>query len=86
VIRKLAEGEKLLNQGHDVAEVCRQLEITESTWHRWRNQYGWVPPSEMQEFRDKWRYYQNLPLRSLDDGAKELYEIALKKAKVARLK
>ena len=28
VIRKLAEGEKLLNQGHDVAEVCRQLEIT----------------------------------------------------------
>ena len=40
VIRKLAEGEKLLNAGNDVAEVCRQLEITESTWHRWRNQYG----------------------------------------------
>jgi hypothetical protein len=30
VIRKLAEGEKLLNQVNDVAEVCRQLEITES--------------------------------------------------------
>ena len=27
VIRKLAEGEKLLNQGGDIAEVCRQLEI-----------------------------------------------------------
>ncbi len=27
VIREIAEGEKLLNQGHDVAEVCRQLEI-----------------------------------------------------------
>ena len=27
VIRKLAEGENLLNQGPDVAEVCRQLEI-----------------------------------------------------------
>ena len=27
------------NQGHDVTEVCRQLEITESTWHRWRNRY-----------------------------------------------
>jgi putative transposase len=39
VIRKLAEGEKLLNAGNDIAEVCRQLEITESTWHRWRNQY-----------------------------------------------
>jgi putative transposase len=40
IVRKLAESEKLLNQGHDVAEVCRQLEITESTFHRWRNQYG----------------------------------------------
>ena len=27
VIRKIAEGEKLLNAGNDVAEVCRQLEI-----------------------------------------------------------
>jgi hypothetical protein len=35
VIRKLAEGEKLLNQGHDVAEV-----ITQSTWHRWRRGFG----------------------------------------------
>ena len=26
VIRKLAEGDKLLNQGEDLAEVCRQLE------------------------------------------------------------
>ena len=39
VIRKLAEGEKLLNRGEEIAEVCRQLEITESTWHRWRNRY-----------------------------------------------
>ena len=40
VIRKLAEGEKLLAQGKTIEEVCRHLEITESTWHRWRNQYG----------------------------------------------
>jgi hypothetical protein len=53
---------------------------------RWKNQYGWTPPSELQEYKDKWKYYQNLPLRNLDDHAKELYEIALKKAKVVRLK
>jgi putative transposase len=40
IIRKLAEGEKLLGQGQDVEAVARHLEITESTWHRWRNQYG----------------------------------------------
>jgi transposase len=40
VIRKLAEGEKLLGEGKSIDEVARHLEITESTWHRWRNQYG----------------------------------------------
>ena len=53
---------------------------------RWRNQYGWTPPSELQEYRDKWKYYQELPLWSLDANAKELYEIALKRAKVARIR
>ncbi len=42
IIRKLAEGEKLLGEGKSIEEVShpRHLEITESTWHRWRNQYG----------------------------------------------
>jgi hypothetical protein len=53
---------------------------------RWRNQYGWTPPSELQQYRDKWKYWQELPLRALDDSAKELYEQALKRAKVARIK
>jgi len=52
---------------------------------RWRLQ-GWIPPSELQEYRDKWSYYQNLPLRRLDDQAKEQYEQVLRKAKVARIK
>jgi transposase-like protein len=52
VIRKLAEGEKLLNRGDDVAEVCRQLEITESTWHRWRNQYGGMKASDAKRLKE----------------------------------
>ena len=40
MIRKLAEGNKLLGTGQELAEVCRHLEITESTWHRWVAQYG----------------------------------------------
>jgi putative transposase len=30
VIRKLAEGDKLLGLGKDLDEVCRHLEVTES--------------------------------------------------------
>lgn len=53
---------------------------------RWRNQYNWTPPSELQEYKDKWKYYQELPLRNLDDTAKLVYEQVMKKAKVARIK
>jgi len=40
IIRKLAEGNKLLASGQELDEVCRHLEIAESTWHRWLTQYG----------------------------------------------
>ena len=52
VIRKLAEGEKLLNRGEEIAEVCRQLEITESTWHRWRNQCGGMKANDAKRLKD----------------------------------
>ena len=52
VIRKLAEGEKLLNRGEEIAEVCRQLEITESTWHRWRNQYGGMKANDAKKLKE----------------------------------
>lgn len=34
IIRKIAEGNKLLAGGADLDEVCRHLAIAESTWHR----------------------------------------------------
>ena len=33
IIRKLAEGNKLLAAGQELDAVCRHLEIAESTWH-----------------------------------------------------
>ena len=51
-----------------------------------RKMNGWIAPSEQQVYTDKWRYYQNLPLRQLDDAAKEQYETVLRKAKVMRIK
>ena len=32
VVRKLREGERLLNDGKDLADVLRHLEISEATW------------------------------------------------------
>jgi len=36
----LREAEVSLGQGRSVKEVCRQLEITEQTYYRWRKEYG----------------------------------------------
>jgi hypothetical protein len=52
---------------------------------RWR-QLGWVPPSEQPEYQKKWKYYQELPMRKLDDKGREQYEALLKRNKVARIK
>jgi transposase-like protein len=52
VIRKLAEGDKLLGTGQSLEEVCRYLEITESTWHRWRNQYGGMKADDAKRLKE----------------------------------
>ena len=52
IIRLLAEGEKLLGQGQSIEEVARHLEITESTWHRWRNQYGGMKADDAKRLKE----------------------------------
>ncbi len=40
VIRKLRDAEGHLAAGLTIGQVCQKLEISEQTFHRWRNQYG----------------------------------------------
>jgi len=42
VIRKLREAERMLGEGKTTAEVAKALEVSEVTFHRWRNQYGGI--------------------------------------------
>jgi putative transposase len=51
-LRKVREGERLLNEGQDMAEVLRQLEIAESTWNRWRSQYAGIKGEDMKRLRE----------------------------------
>jgi transposase-like protein len=52
IIRKLAEGSRLLGSGQELSEVCRHLEIAESTWHRWLAQYGGMKANEAKRLKD----------------------------------
>ena len=40
VVRKLREADRLLGEGIELPEVFKQLEVSEQTYYRWRNQFG----------------------------------------------
>ena len=52
IVRKLREGERLLNDGTDLVEVLRHLEVSESSWNRWRSQYGGMKANEAKRLKE----------------------------------
>jgi putative transposase len=52
IVRKVREGEKLLNEGKELTELLRHLEISEATWNRWRNQYGGMKAEEVKRLKE----------------------------------
>jgi putative transposase len=60
VVRKLREADRMLNEGEDLAAVCRHLEVSEQTYHRWRNQYGGMKADDTKRLKDLERENQRL--------------------------
>ena len=52
VVRKLRTADALLAEGKDVAEVARALEVSEQTYHRWRNQYGGMKADDAKRLKE----------------------------------
>ncbi len=52
VIRKLREGERLLGPGKQLLEVCKHLEVSDQTWHRWRAQYGGMKADDAKRLKE----------------------------------
>ena len=44
IVAKLRQADVALGKGMRVPEVCRQLEISEQTYYRWRQKYGGMAP------------------------------------------
>ena len=51
-VRKVREGERLLNDGKDLAEILRTLAISEATWNRWRGQDGGMKASQAKRLKE----------------------------------
>ncbi len=52
IIRKLREAERMLGQGSDLAAVCKHLEVSEQTYHRWRKQYGGLKADDSKRLKE----------------------------------
>jgi transposase-like protein len=52
IIRKLREADRLLGEGAEVAQVARHLEVSEQTYHRWRNQFGGMKADDARRLKE----------------------------------
>ena len=51
IVRKLRDADVMLTNGKDLAEVLQSLEVSEATFHRWRNQYGGMKSEEARRLK-----------------------------------
>jgi putative transposase len=72
VVRKLTTADRLLAEGKDVAAVCRELGVSEQTYHRWRNQFGGLKADDAKRLKDLERENSTLK-RLLAEGFRNAY-------------
>jgi len=52
VVRKLREADRMLGEGSDLDAVCRHLEVSQPTYHRWRAQYGGMKADDVKRLKE----------------------------------
>ena len=52
IIRKLREADTMISAGKTIGQVIQVLEISEHTFHRWRNQYGGMKAEEAKRLKE----------------------------------
>lgn len=67
-----------------MAEICRQLQVTESTYYKWRKQYADMSAQDAKELKARRCARRNARLKRLVAEA-ELEKLALKEIAKGRL-
>jgi putative transposase len=52
ILAKLRDADVMLADGLAIAEIAKRLEISEQTYHRWRNLYGGMKGPEMKRLKE----------------------------------
>ena len=51
IVSKLRKADVELGKGKKVPEVCKELEVTEQTYYRWRQKYGGMQPVMVKQLK-----------------------------------
>ena len=52
IIRKLRQADVLLSQGKTILDICREIGIADSTYYKWRRQYGGMAVDQARRVKD----------------------------------
>ena len=51
IVAKLRQADVLIGKGQTVPEVCREIEVSQQTYYRWRQKYGGMSPEMVKELK-----------------------------------
>ena len=51
IVAKLRQADVLIGRGKTVPEICKELEISQQTYYRWRQKYGGMSPDMIKQHR-----------------------------------
>ena len=51
IVAKLRQADILIGQGKTIPEVCKELDVTDATYYRWRQKYGGMGPDMVKQLR-----------------------------------
>ena len=52
IVAKLRQADVLIGQGRSVPEVCKEIEVSQQTYYRWRQKYGGMSPDMIKQLRE----------------------------------
>lgn len=52
IIRNLRQAEVMLHEGKTMVEVCRSIGISDSTYYKWRKEYGGMQVSQAKRLKE----------------------------------
>ena len=51
IVAKLRQADVLIGRGKSIPEVCKEIDVSEQTYYRWRQKYGGMSPDMIKQFR-----------------------------------